>query len=87
MALYIKTYGSAFSFVPVGVGCGEVPKLVLGLGGNRNSNFQGAFCYVCFLAKNTRAYSNTQYLIYPRCSMITGFGFWSPKRAMYRYSA
>jgi hypothetical protein len=49
MMLYIKTYGSAFNFVPVG--CGEVQKLVLG----GSNNFQGTFLPPLFLAKNTRA--------------------------------
>ena len=56
--LYIKTCGSAFNFVPVG--CGEVPKLVLG----GNNNFQGTF--LPFGQKHPR-------LIYPRHSTITGF--------------
>jgi hypothetical protein len=47
--LYIKTYGSAFNFVPVG--CGEVLKLVFG----GNNDFQGnVFPFLC-LAKNTHA--------------------------------
>jgi hypothetical protein len=60
---YIKTHGSAFNFVPVG--CGEVPKLVLG----GNNNFQGTFLPTLFFGqKHPR-------LIYPRYrySTITGF--------------
>jgi hypothetical protein len=59
--LYIKTHGPAFNFVPVG--CGEVPKLILG----GNNNFQGTFLPTLFLGqKHPR-------LIYPRYSTITGF--------------
>ena len=59
--LYIKTYGSASNFVPVG--CGEVPKLVLG----GNNNFQGNFFANTFFGqKHSR-------LIYPWYSTITGF--------------
>ena len=59
--LYIKTYGPAFNFVPVG--CGEVPKLVLG----GNNNFQGTFLPTLFFGqKHPR-------LIYPRYSTITSF--------------
>jgi hypothetical protein len=58
--LYIKKYGSAFNFVPVG--CGEVPKLVLG--GNNSS--QGTFAMSFFCQKHP-------HLIYPRYSTITSF--------------
>jgi hypothetical protein len=43
--LYIKTYCSAFKFVPVG--CGEVPKLVLG----GNNHFQGTFLPCLFFGQ------------------------------------
>jgi hypothetical protein len=49
MMLYIKTYGPALNFVPVG--CGEVPKLVLG----GNDNFKGNFLPCLFFARKTRA--------------------------------
>ena len=45
--LCIKTHGSALNFVPVG--CGEVPKLVLG--GNNNS--QGIFLQTLFFWPKT----------------------------------
>jgi hypothetical protein len=45
--LYIKTYGSAFNFVPVG--CGEVPKLVLG--GNNKLISRALFCLSFFWPK------------------------------------
>jgi hypothetical protein len=68
--LYIKTHGSAFNFVPVG--CGEVPKLVLG----GNNNFQGTFCQLFFFGqKHPR-------LIYPWYSTIT-VPVLPPKRAAY----
>ena len=60
--LYIKTYGSAFNFVPGG--CGEVRKLVLG----ENNVFQGTFSPCLFFGqKHLR-------LIFLRNSTITGFG-------------
>jgi hypothetical protein len=62
MVVYIKTCGSAFNFMPVG--CGEVPKLVLG----GNNNFQGTFFAMSFFGPKTPTLN-----VSPRYSTITGF--------------